>query len=40
MVVKKEKKKEDDFVNFGMKETYSNFIKNLYNFLSQVDLDL
>ena len=33
------KKKEDDFVNFGMKEAYCNFVNNLYNFFNQIDLD-
>ena len=30
---------KDDFVNFGSKETCCNFVKNLYNFVNQIDLD-
>jgi len=32
-------KKEDDFVNFGSKEACCNFVKHLYNFANQIDLD-
>ena len=41
VVVVKEggEKKEDDIVNFGSKEACCNLVKNLYNFISQIDLE-
>ena len=30
---------EDNFVNFGLKEACCNFVKKLYNFINQIDLD-
>ena len=30
---------EDNFVNFGSKKEYGKFVKNLYKFVNQIDLD-
>ena len=38
-MVRKEGGKYDDFMNFGLHETCCNFVKNLYNFANEIDLD-